>query len=95
MAGIDGPEFFVNGEGRFVRGTVTGLVEAAGEGISVLDILRPVVFVMVGGHFEFGVVHFSECALTSGARPVNCFFAVGVVWVGAVGPAANSDARKS
>ena len=63
MAGVDRPESFVNCEGRFVRGPVTGLVEAAGERVPVSVISLAAVFVVVVGHIEIGVVLFSEGAL--------------------------------
>ena len=63
VAGVDGPESFVNGEGRFVRGPVAGLVEAAGERIPVFLNPWSAVFVTVVGHIEVNVVLFSEGAL--------------------------------
>ena len=63
VAGVDGPGSFINGEGRFVRGPVTGFVGAAVEGVSVFVIPWPVVFVMAVCHVEFGFVLFSKGAL--------------------------------
>lgn len=63
VTGVDGFESFVNGEGRFVRGPVTGLVEAAGERAPVLVVPWPAVFVMFVGYIEVGVVLVSEGAL--------------------------------
>ena len=63
VAGVDGPESSVNGEGRFVRGPVTALVEAAVERVPVFVIPWSAVFVMVVGHIEVNVVLFSEGAL--------------------------------
>ena len=63
VAGVDGPESFVNGEGRFVRGPVTGLVEAAGERVPVFVIPWSAVFIVVVGYIEVNVVLVSEGAL--------------------------------
>ena len=63
VTGVDGFESIVNGEGRFVRGPVTGLVEAAGERIPVFVVPWSAVFVMVVGYIEVNVVLVSEGAL--------------------------------
>ena len=63
VTGVDGFESFVNGEGRFVRGPVTGLVEAAGEIVPVFVMPRSAVFVMAVGHIEINDALFSEGAL--------------------------------
>ena len=63
VAGVDGPESFVNGEGRFVRGPVTGLVEVAGGGVPLFVVPWSAVFVVVVGYSEVNAVLVSEGAL--------------------------------
>ena len=63
VTGVDGPGSFVNDDGRFVCDPLTGLVEAAGGGVSVFAIPWPTVFVMAVGHLEFDVDIFFEGAL--------------------------------
>ena len=63
VTGVDGFESFVNGEDRFVRGPVTGLVEVAGERVPVLLVPWPAVFVVVLGYIGVDVVLVTEGAL--------------------------------
>ena len=64
VAGDDGPEPYVNGEGRFVRGLVKGFVEATGGRVPVFVIQWPALFVMAVCHTEAYVVLFFRARWT-------------------------------